>query len=89
MSCSYGPGRYDDNYENKGILIAIVAFEEYQKYNPEEKFIVAGEGSALEKAKILCFIRDIKYVFFTGYITSKKKEEIYWSSDHMVVSNIS
>lgn len=33
MSCSYGPGRYDDNYENKGFLIAIVAFEEYQKYN--------------------------------------------------------
>lgn len=66
--------------ENKGILIALKAFEQVVSKYPEAQLKVAGNGSALRQAQILVSEKSIRNVEFLGNISGSELIESFGSS---------
>lgn len=55
----------------KGIFIALEAFEQVQKKIPDAKLIIAGNGNALDEAKTFVAKSNIQNVIFKGKISGE------------------
>ncbi|NAW51363.1 Gfo/Idh/MocA family oxidoreductase [Elizabethkingia argentiflava] len=95
VSCSYGPGRYDDDYENKGIdyPIAFVRWTEKRNFETILQAIASGQ---LKVQKMISEVVDLKdYLKVYGEIGSshsiasilKYNEDLSAKPEHTVKIN--
>jgi glycosyltransferase involved in cell wall biosynthesis len=71
--------------EKKGILLTLESVKLLQKDYPNIKLQVAGDGSALKKAREYVKKNDIKGVTFFGNIQGEKLIDTFYSSDIYVL----
>ena len=77
ISCSYGPGRYDENYEEKGIDYPFAYVRWTEKRNMEE-FIRLINKNLINPDKLITHIFDIKEAekTYNFILNNPKKEKI-------------
>ena len=72
--------------KEKGVYIAIEAFDQFQKINNgiKTRLVIAGDGPELPAVKKFTEDTNIKNVFFTGYVRGDQKKELLLNSHIML-----
>lgn len=65
----------------KGIFIAIQAYQKLQNLHPQLKLTIVGKGDALKEAENYCAKNNLQHVIFTGALQGEKLKEAFRNGD--------